>query len=239
MRAPTSRRRRIVLMRHGAVDYFGPDGSPLPSETVPLNDHGRAQADAAGALVASGQVRFDRVVVSGLPRTVETARRVLAASGQDHLAMEVEPALQEIRGGQLSEIPEHELAHAFTGAFLSLCDVESQRFLAGESVGEMLDRVLPAFEAIIRNKDWDCLLLVLHGGINRAILSRALTGTRAFFGRLEQSPACLNLIDVGSDDLVVRAMNLAPTEGLHANERQTSMERMLMQYARHRSVAAL
>lgn len=238
MRTPASRRRRIVLMRHGAVDYFLPDGSPLPSEDVPLNAQGRAQADAAGALVASCQLRFDRVVVSGLPRTVETARRVLYASGQDHLAMEVEPALQEIRGGRLADIPQHELAQAFTGAFMSLKDVEAQRFLAGESVGEMLDRVLPAFEAIIRRSDWDCLLLVLHGGVNRAILSRALTGARAFFGRLEQSPACLNLIDVGSDDLVVRAMNLAPTEGLHAHERQTSMERLLAQYARHRTASA-
>lgn len=238
MSMPAFPRRRIVLMRHGAVDYFLPDGSPLPSEDVPLNARGQAQADAAGELVASSGLRFDRVVASGLPRTMETARRVLCAAGQHHLTIEVEPALQEIRGGRLADIPQHALTQAFTGAFMSLHDVEAQRFLGGESVGEMLDRVLPAFEAIIGRSDWDSLLLVLHGGVNRAILSRALTGTRAFFGRLEQSPACLNLIDAGADDLVVRAMNLAPTEGLHAGERQTSMERLLAQYALHRTALA-
>jgi broad specificity phosphatase PhoE len=50
-------------------------------------------------------VRFDRVIVSGLPRTVETAARVLAVTGQD-IAAETWPELEEIRGGRLSTIPE-------------------------------------------------------------------------------------------------------------------------------------
>ena len=70
-------------MRHGSVDYFTADGTPVPPHTVPLNEAGRAQADAAGALFAAAGVRFDRVLVSGLARTVETAQRVLAAAGQD------------------------------------------------------------------------------------------------------------------------------------------------------------
>ncbi|HEY8972906.1 MAG TPA: histidine phosphatase family protein, partial [Burkholderiaceae bacterium] len=43
-------RRRLYLMRHGSVDYFKADGTPVPPHTVPLNEAGRAQADAAGAL---------------------------------------------------------------------------------------------------------------------------------------------------------------------------------------------
>ena len=55
-------RRRLYLMRHGAVDYFLPDGTPLPPHEVPLNAAGRAQADAAGALAMLGRqlVRQDR-----------------------------------------------------------------------------------------------------------------------------------------------------------------------------------
>ena len=63
------KRRRIYLMRHGSVDYFHADGTPLPPLTVPLNASGRQQADAAGALYAECGVRFDHVIVSGLPRT--------------------------------------------------------------------------------------------------------------------------------------------------------------------------
>lgn len=230
-------RRRIVLMRHGAVDYFQPDGTPVESHGVPLNAQGRLQADAAGALFAKEGVAFDCAVVSGLPRTVETAQRVLAAAGQNHLALDVAPALAEIRGGSLADLLADKVEAAFTHPFTVTRDVEAQRFLGGESVGEMLDRVLPAFDALLAREDWDCMLLVLHGGVNRALLSRALAGGRAFFGRLEQSPACINILDVGQNDMIVRATNLAPTQWLHAHERQTSMERLFAQYARSRELA--
>lgn len=233
-----SARRRIVLMRHGSVDYFGPDGAPVMSEHVPLNAVGRAQADAAGAAFARHGIRFDQAVASGLPRTVETARRVLAAAGQGHLPLRMEPALAEIRGGPLAEIPDERLRPEFTGVFAATGDVEHRRFLGGETIGAMLDRVLPAFEALLARQDWDCLLLVLHGGVNRAILARALTGGRAFFGRFEQAPACINLLDAAGHDIVVRATNIAPTQWLHASGRETSMERLLGDYLKYRERSA-
>lgn len=231
----TTPRRRLYLMRHGSVDYFLDDGTPVPPDTVPLNATGRTQADAAGALFAASGVRFDRVLVSGLPRTVETARRVLAAAGSD-TAIETDTALQEIRPGRLSDLPRQAIREAFLGAFEgggSPAAVEQHRFLGGESVGELLDRCLPAWARFLARDDWDCALVVLHGGVNRALLSSALAGTRAFFGRLEQAPACINVLDIGADHAVVRTLNLSPTQWLNDRERLTTMEKLLAQYLRH------
>jgi probable phosphoglycerate mutase len=222
-------RRRIYLMRHGSVDYFGRAGEPLPSLTVSLNEAGRAQADAAGALFAECGVRFDKVITSGLNRTLETASRVLRAARHD-LPVEVEPAFEEIRGGRLADIPPDQVRQAFLGAFAGGPDGEHVRFLGGESIGEMLSRVLPAFERVLQRDDWRSLLMVLHGGVNRALLSRALAGERAFLGRMEQLPACINIVDAGPGDLVVRAVNLAPTQWLHQNETMTTMEKLLGQF---------
>jgi probable phosphoglycerate mutase len=224
-------RRRIYLMRHGSVDYFRADGTPVPPLAVPLNAAGREQADAAGALYAQCGVRFDRVIASGLQRTVETAERVLAAAGLA-LAIEREPALEEIRGGRLSDIAPDEVEAAFLGAFQPGRDMEQRRFLGGESVGELLDRALPAFARIVARDDWTSLLMVLHGGVNRALLAQAMTGERGFFGALEQLPACINIVDVGADHMIVRAVNLAPTQWLHQHESQTTMEKLLAQYRR-------
>ncbi len=232
MSASFPTRRRLYLMRHGSVDYFSADGTPVPPHTVPLNAAGRAQADAAGALFGAAGVRLDRVLVSGLARTVETARRVLAAAGQD-TAIARDPRLEEIRSGRLDAIAPDELRAAFTGVFSATEGVESLRFLGGETVGAMMDRCLPAFEELLADPAWTCALVVLHGGINRALLGRALTGGRAFLGRLEQSPACINVLDVGDDgDVVVRGTNLAPTQWLHERERLTTMEKLLAQYLR-------
>ena len=169
-------------MRHGSVDYFTADGTPVPPHTVPLNDAGRTQADAAGSLFAAAGVRFDRVLVSGLARTVETARRVLAAAGQD-VAIAHDPRLEEIRPGRLDAIAPDRLRAAFTGVFSAAADVESLQFLGGETVGAMMDRCLPAFDELLADPAWHCALLVLHGGINRALLGHALTGRRTFLGR--------------------------------------------------------
>ncbi len=227
-------RRRIFLMRHGSVDYFDADGRPFESTSVPLNEAGRGQADAAGSLLSEQNAQFDLVVTSGLPRTIETARRVLAACGQSDMRCEDEPALAEILGGDLDSIPEDAREETFTRVFLTTGDVEGLRYLAGETIGEMLDRVLPAFDALLARQDWDCMLLVLHGGVNRALLSRALMGQRAFLGRFEQAPACINIIDVGPRDMIVRATNLAPTQWLQGQDRRTSMEKFYAEYVPQR-----
>src|SRR6266571_1786665 len=229
-----SQRRRIFLMRHGSVTYFDAAGNPVLPETVPLNADGREQASAAGRLFAASQLSFDRVIVSGLPRTVETATRVLAETGQA-IDIETWPELQEIRGGRLSAIPDAELRAAFTALFEGMVS-EDQRFLGGESVGELMDRIHPAIARLRADPSWDTALLVLHGGVNCAILSLALTGQRMFLGGLSQSAGCINALDVGTDeaDWVVRFVNLAPPAPLQTAARSTTMEELFEQYKKSR-----
>jgi probable phosphoglycerate mutase len=227
-------RRRLYLMRHGSVTYFTPEGKPLPPETVPLNDLGIEQARAAGALFAGHNVRFDRVITSGLLRTEQTAQQVLAVSGQ-HLTQESHPQLQEIRGGRLAAIAEKDLLRSFTDATDGVVDERAQ-FLGGETVGGMLDRVLPEIDAIRADRNWDTLLLVLHGGVNRAILSYLLTGRRQLLGAFEQTPACINVLDVGAatTDVVLRAVNLSPLDWLQTGNRKTTMEVLFEEYTTSR-----
>jgi probable phosphoglycerate mutase len=226
----TSQRRRIYLMRHGSVTYFDAAGKPVLPESVPLNELGRAQASAAGRMFADNQVRFDRVIVSGLPRTVETATRVLAETGQS-VAIDTWPELEEIRGGRLASIADADLKAAFTGAFEGMVG-EDKRFLGGESVGELMDRVHPAIARLRADQNWDTVLLVLHGGVNCAILSLALTGQRMFLGALAQQAGCINALDIGDDeaDWVLRFMNYAPPAPLQQDTRSTTMEQLYAQY---------
>jgi probable phosphoglycerate mutase len=213
-------RRRIYLMRHAQVSYFE-DGRPLRPELVPLTETGREQAAAAATLLDG--IVFDRVITSGLPRTLETAR-IVAPSAEP----EAWPELREIESGRLSEIPEDELEAAFIGAWRDVVP-EDTRFLGGETIGSLLDRVLPAVERLVADPSWDVVLAVLHGGVNRAILSHALTGGRGLLGNLEQSPACVNVLDVG-DDWVVRAVNHTPYDPTHLSGRLRTMEELWREF---------
>jgi broad specificity phosphatase PhoE len=211
------------LLRHGDVAYFDSEGRPLAPDDVSLTPDGVRQAQAAHELLAG--TRIDRVLASGLPRTMETARLVAPAA-----EVEVWPDLQEIKGARLSSIPADELEEAFVHAFRGVVPLE-QRFLGGETIGALFDRVLPALDRLLTDDTWDTALAVLHGGVNRAILSYALTGERMFLGHFEQAPGCLNVLDVGNE-WIVRAVNVSPLDPLHADTRLTTMERYWREYRR-------
>jgi broad specificity phosphatase PhoE len=195
-----------------------------------LTGLGVEQARAMGFALARSAVRVDRVVTSGLARTRSTAEHVMAA-GSISAPVEHWPELEEIRGGRLGAIPEEQLRSAFITPFEGPVPLDT-RFLGGETVGELLERVLPALQRLLDQQDWDTVLLVLHGGVNRALLSWLLTGQKMFLGGFEQSPGCLNVVDVGLSTAsnIVRMLNYTPLDTLHTSTRLSTMEALLERY---------
>jgi broad specificity phosphatase PhoE len=238
--APQSTRRRIYLLRHAEVAYFDEQGRPVAPDEVPLTPAGRRQAEAAGAALAG--VRFDRVLTSGLPRTRETAELVLRSAGQGTAngggaagagagpAIEAWPELRELVPGRLADLAPEELEAAFVGAFRGVLPGPT-RFLGGETIDELLDRVLPALARLLADPGWDTVLAVLHGGVNRALLSFALSGQRLFLGAVEQAPAGINVLDVDrAGEFVVRAVNATPWDPAYLAGRSTTMEELWAQF---------
>jgi len=216
-------------MRHAEASYVDEAGRPVSPEHVPLTPRGLEQAAAAREALTG--VELDLVVASDLPRTAETA--AIVAPGHE---VERWPELAEWRGGRLDAIPPEELEQAFVGA-LRVTD-EGSRFLGGESLGEALDRVHPALHRLVA-REWETALAVLHGGVNRIVISYALSGDRTYFGNLEQAPACINLLDIpaqngGDDGWIVRTVNYIPYDPLHP-ARETTMEHLWAQFRDWRS----
>jgi broad specificity phosphatase PhoE len=231
-------RRRLLLMRHGEVEYFTADGTPLPPADVRLTAAGVEQARAVGRLLADTGVTIDRAWTSGLPRTRATAEHVLDAMGSG-TPIGHEQQLEEIRPGRLADIPEAELRQAFLAPFEGAVPLDTV-FLGGETIGAMVERVLPALRALLADGDWDTALLVAHGGVNRAALSWFLTGEPLFLGGLAQDPGCLNIVDVGPSpaQTVVRVVNFCPLGPLQTGTRASTMEHLLQQYLRRAERAA-
>ncbi|HVH51430.1 MAG TPA: histidine phosphatase family protein [Gaiellaceae bacterium] len=207
-------------MRHAAVRYF----EGLPPEEVQLTGEGRRQAEAARD--ALRDVLFDRVLTSGLPRTLTTAE--IVAAGLDH---EIHPALREIESGEIRGLDPEEVQAMMTAAFRGVVPLDT-RFLGGETIASLLDRVLPEIEALLADDSWDVALLVLHGAVNRAILSHAITGERTFLGGFEQTPGCINVLDVDTDGaFIVRGVNFTAYDPVHASApRSTTMEQLWAEY---------
>lgn len=226
-------------MRHSQVEYYTPAAVHIPPDEVRLTPRGVEQARAAGLLMRD--VRFDRVVTSGLRRTIQTAESALAyATAPEAEDFEVCEDLMEIRGGPVLDVPLDLLEEAFLGIWLGVAD-PGGRFLLGESIDNLTRRVTAAFDRLVDEPGWDTMLIVGHGAVNRAILSYCLTGQRLFLGHLEQGTACVNVIDVDATGsvrssirrgLAVRSVNLTPYDWLHEGERDLDIERMYNQFRR-------
>jgi len=216
----TPPRRRLYVMRHAQVRYF----QGVEPEKVELTGAGRRQAEAAADALRG--VRFDRVVTSGLARTLETAQIV---------ARDAEPerryGLREVESGDIRGLRPEEVQALMTTAFRGVVPLEA-RFLGGESLGTLVDRVAAELDDLLADESWDVSLLVLHGAVNRAILSRAVTGERVFLGGFEQAPGCINVLDVDAKGaFVVRAVNHTPYDPAHVQApRATTMELLWEEY---------
>jgi probable phosphoglycerate mutase len=188
------RRRRIYLMRHAETSYVDDQGNAIPdSRSVPLTVRGRAQADQMAIVLAP--VAFDRAICSGLPRTRETAERVLAGRS---VAIEDRPALEEIRPGHAVLKADFDLMRdvAYAG---TRAGKKGASLLGGEPFTEFRVRVVGGIETLLAEPDWSTLLAVCHGGTNAMVLAWALGAGLEAFGAIEQDSCCVNVIDVDSD----------------------------------------
>ena len=238
----TTGRRRIYLMRHGHVDYFGPEiraagGDP---KVVPLTPLGQEQAKAAGQ--ALSHVALDRAVCSGVPRTRQTTEYVLAAQEGKAPALEVVGDLVEIHGGSFGEVKSRaELAARMAYHFDMAGEPGATMLDGGEVFSEALERSVSAVKKLLAEPGWHTMLITAHEGINRLVLGwaatgcsieRALTAVRSF----EQDPACINVIDfdmvpaadgsIGTEieRALIKSVNVTPYNYVKHGMNLTSLE---------------
>lgn len=221
--------RRLYMMRHGDVSYFDAEGRPFPHNQVALNERGLEQARKAGEALAG--VHLDRIISSDLPRTIGTAQAV--ASGRS-VELEQRPELREIQPGRLADVPPEGLTDHFLKAFNSSITRES-RFLGGESFGSLLDRVGGFWKALVAEATWSSILVVAHGGVNRALMAQALGLDLRFLSAIEQDPGCLNILDLDSDGrAILRLLNFTPYDAIKDHCRMTTMEDLFHQFMKGR-----
>ena len=150
-------------MRHADVAYFGDPEARVDPDQVVLTQAGLEQARAAGRTLRD--VRFDRVVTSGLPRTIRTAELVVEqlAHAPADTVLHQDADLQELRPGDWDAVRDEDVEASFLTAWSGVPPSDAA-FLGGETIGSLVDRVGAAMARIHADPGWDTLLLVAHGG---------------------------------------------------------------------------
>ncbi|MBV8518676.1 MAG: histidine phosphatase family protein [Acidobacteria bacterium] len=182
---------RLYLVRHGATQltaedrFSGANGAELSAD-------GRAQAELLGERLRRENIAA--AYCSPLSRTVETARLIVARCG---LTASTSDGLREISHGHWEGLSRAEVEQRY-GAEYAAWEADPFTFApeGGESGVEVLARALPALREIVTRHPGERVLVVSHKATIRLLLSSLLgIDARGYRDRLDQAPACLNVLD--------------------------------------------
>ena len=182
---------RLFLVRHGATSATE-EGRFSGSTGVELSEQGRWQAARLGERLA--QQNITAVYSSPLSRALETAR---IAAGHCGLVPVTRDGLREIGHGHWEGMKRDEVEEAFAAEYAAW-EVDPFTFApaGGESGVAVLARALPAIRDIVSAHAGQQVLVVSHKATLRLVLSSLLAfDPRGYRDRLDQSPACLNVLD--------------------------------------------
>jgi probable phosphoglycerate mutase len=182
---------RLYLVRHGATQLTAEDRFS-GAVGVELSEEGRWQAARLGERL--GPEGITALYCSPLSRTVETAR-IIAGSGA--LAIEMRDGLREISHGRWEGLTRREVEACYPDEYTAW---EEDPFTfapeGGESGVAVLARALPVIREVVKRHRGERVLVVSHKATIRLVLSSLLGfDARGYRDRLDQAPACLNVLD--------------------------------------------
>jgi broad specificity phosphatase PhoE len=192
---------RLLLVRHGATAATEEDRFS-GSTGAELSERGRWQVMRLGERLSRQNITA--IYSSPLSRALETARIIAS-----HCRVEpvMRDGLREIGHGHWEGMRREDVEQQF-GAEYAAWEADPFTFAPadGESGVAVLARALPVMREIVTAHPGGQLLVVSHKATLRLLLSSLLAfDPRGYRDRLEQSPACLNVVDF-RDLLRVRLM---------------------------------
>ena len=182
---------RLFLVRHGATQLTA-ENRFSGSVGVDLSEEGRGQVRRLAERLSGEPLAA--VYCSPLDRTVETAEILAGPHGLPPIRRD---GLREIGHGRWEGLTRADVEERFPGEY-SAWEEDPFTFApeGGESGLAVMARAVPVIREIVASHPGAQVLVVSHKATLRLILSSVLGfDARGYRDRLDQSPACLNVVD--------------------------------------------
>jgi broad specificity phosphatase PhoE len=208
----------VVLVRHGTTTLtlsHGYSGSSVPGP--PLNDQGRAQADAAAVLVDRvgrdlwGDIPYpSELVASPMVRTQQTADVVAARLG---LAVRTVPEFREADFGVWEGLTAEQIEERWPGRLRPWHLEADVRPPGGESITDVGVRIRGALGVLLAGGVDRTVVVISHAVSIRAALGIAMGAQPSSWSQLRVAPASLSIVRLFEDGRSEVAVAGAPSEG--------------------------
>jgi len=182
---------RLLLVRHGATTATE-EGRFSGSSGAELSEEGRWQAGRLGERLAKETIAA--IYASPLSRALDTARIIGTHCGLEPI---VRDGLREIGHGHWEGMKRADVEREFGDEYAAYsADPFTFAPEGGESGVAVLARALPVVREVVSSHPGGCVLVVSHKATLRLVLSSLLGfDARGYRDRLDQAPACLNVVD--------------------------------------------
>jgi broad specificity phosphatase PhoE len=182
---------RIYMVRHGATQLSAEDRF-AGAVDVELSDEGKFQVSHLSERLADDSIAA--VYCSPLTRTIQTAT-ILASP--HNIPLIHRDGLREIHHGHWEGMRRADVESQFPDEYAAW---EEDPFTfapkGGEAGVNVIARALPVIREIVLEHRGQNVLVVSHKATLRLLISSLLGfDARGYRDRLDQSPACLNVID--------------------------------------------
>jgi len=182
---------RMYLIRHGTTTLSAEDRFSGGTD-IDLSDEGRWQAALLARRLSDD--RITAVYCSPMRRTLETAEII---SEPYRLTPILREGLREIHHGRWETLHRREVEEKYPEEYAAW--VEDPFTFApqgGESGVMVMARALPVIREIVVSHTGETVAVISHKATIRLVLSSLLGfDARGYRDRLDQSPACLNILD--------------------------------------------
>jgi broad specificity phosphatase PhoE len=182
---------RIFLVRHGATMLSTEDRFAGETDVL-LSDQGREQLHQLAHRLENEEIKA--VYASPMKRTIESAEILATPHKKEVIPRD---GLKEISHGRWEQLTRKEVEQKYPDEY-DRWEQDPFTFapVGGETGLQVTARALPVLLEIVEKHKDQCVLVVSHKATIRLLLSSLLGfDPRSYRDRLDQSPACLNVLD--------------------------------------------
>lgn len=193
----------IILTRHGHVEGINPSRFRGQRE-LPLTEQGYREAMMTARRIASGW-RPVAVRTSPLERCVVTGRLIAEACGVEPV---VSKELSDLHYGEWQWKTHDEVRMLWPQIYARWrAAPQLVRFPSGESLQDIVLRLMDVFRTMIAEYPNDTVVLVGHDSVNRALLLQLLDQPLSAYWRIAQDPCCINVIEYEKETIRLLSVN--------------------------------
>jgi phosphoserine phosphatase len=194
---------KLLLVRHGHVEGIEPKRFRGRAD-LPLTSRGRAEASAVARRIASA---WSPAAIYTSP--LQRCRATAAVIGE---VCRLEPCvlddLRDIDYGTWTSRSYDEIESIEPQRFAAwLATPQLVRFPDGESLQDLVVRAADALRFVLAHHADETIVLVAHDSLNRALLLQLLDQPLSAYWRLDQSPCCVNEIDIAGGSIRILRLN--------------------------------